>query len=145
MTTQVISELIAANAEFAHFTGGVSQDRIRQLEERWGNTLPETYRWFLREYGHGGIWSFDLLGVGPPDTSVPVAEETERFRRDRFRLPPNLIIIGVEKEAEWIDEFFTCLDLAAATAEDCPVVYWHRGHAKTDLLAEGFSSICTRG
>lgn len=53
-------------------------------------TLPEQYKEFLKNYGHGGLDGFEVLGIGL-DASAIFLDETVKYRK--FGLPHNLVVI----------------------------------------------------
>lgn len=88
---------IFANA----FLGKRATDEdIQRAEQQLGLQIPESYSWFLKEFGSGGYW-FDFIGYcknGKPQ----FIEETLEQRKNG--LPEKFLII------EDCDEFYHCLD-----------------------------------
>jgi antitoxin YobK len=74
-----IAELIN-NGPDRLITGGVDDNRIIEVEKELNVILPESYKWFLREYGHGGVAGVTILGIGL--SGVPsVVRFTQRYRK----------------------------------------------------------------
>ncbi|MFS0554756.1 SMI1/KNR4 family protein [Brevibacillus sp. 179-C9.3 HS] len=53
LNKETIMELIA-NAPQKFFVGALDESRINGIEERLKVKLPDSYKWFLKEYGTGG-------------------------------------------------------------------------------------------
>ncbi len=64
MTYHEIEEFIKENAEDDDFTGGISEEKIKEIQNRLNVKLPESYKWFLNKYGSGGIYGVNILGDG---------------------------------------------------------------------------------
>jgi antitoxin YobK len=79
------------------------------VEEQLGVQFPESYRWFLKEYGGGG--------AGINLESLPgVLNYTVRSKR--FNIPEGFVIIMN------CDEYSYCLDNKNMVNGECPVVNW---------------------
>ena len=118
-----IRELISEAGEHTLFTGGASDDDIATLEDRLGVRLPYSYRWFLKDYGYGGVDGVTTLGIGK--NGVQVSERVTKDHR-AIGLPMNLVVV------ENCDEWQYCLDTAAGDADDCPVVSWEFGDLRPE-------------
>lgn len=126
-----LNTFILEHAEDDDFTGGVSDTIVAQTEERLGVVFPQSYKWFLRNYGSGGAFGVDILGCGK--SAVPsVVSNTERLRN--VGLPSEYIVI------ENCDEFFYCLHTGQVLEDECPVVVWDRGSGAGEERAEDFGS-----
>ena len=42
---------------------GAAEEKIKSVEKLLEVTLPESFRWFLRKYGSGGIEGIELFGI----------------------------------------------------------------------------------
>ena len=59
---EIVEKFIEKFRKDKDFTGGIDEDKIKIIEKQLNVTLPESYKWFLRKYGSGGIFSIDILG-----------------------------------------------------------------------------------
>ncbi|ETB70618.1 hypothetical protein A943_13985, partial [Bacillus sp. CPSM8] len=64
MNYSQVEQFIKENAEDDDFTGGISIEKINEIQENLNVKLPESYKWFLKNYGSGGIYGVDILGHG---------------------------------------------------------------------------------
>ncbi|MCY8515829.1 SMI1/KNR4 family protein, partial [Bacillus atrophaeus] len=101
MDYSTIQKFLEENKEFSIITGGVSEKEIHEIEEELEVSLPESYKWFLKEYGSGGAYGTMILGYD--SEGAEVVEQTKEYRTF-YDLIPGLIVI------EYIDEFSYCLD-----------------------------------
>ncbi|MFT3656184.1 Antitoxin YobK [Bacillus sp. B01(2024)] len=51
-----VKKFFDENKEYSILTGGVTDKQIKEIEEDLKATLPESYKWFLKEYGSGGAY-----------------------------------------------------------------------------------------
>lgn len=116
MTREQIINFIQQNSVHNYFTGGVFQSDIKEIESKLQVKLPESYKWFLLNYGSGGVFGVDILGYGK--SSIPaVVSDTERFRK--LGLPNEYVVI------ENYDEFVYCLDTTSKLSNnECPIICW---------------------
>lgn len=100
----------------SYFDKGVSEEQIQSVEEFLSVTLPESYKWFLKKYGAGGINGFELFGIesGIDIKNCSLVTITEEYRKKG--LHDNLVII------EYQGEYVTCLN--TSNQEECNVVTW---------------------
>lgn len=112
-----VQQLINKGIEEGDFTGKADEDRINYAQELLGVSFPESYKWFLRNYGHGGIGGLEILGIARVEMPT-CAEETLRFRK--LGLPNNYVVI------ENCDEWIFCIDTSNIKEGRCPVVDWDR-------------------
>ncbi len=101
MDYSTVQKFLDENKEFSIITGGVSEKEIFEIEEELEVSLPESYKWFLKEYGSGGAYGTMILGYD--SEGAEVVEQTKEYRTF-YSLIPGLIVI------EYIDEFSYCLD-----------------------------------
>lgn len=59
---QIIKEA-GDNVDFAEFGNGVSDEWIKKAEERLGIPLPETYKWWLKNYSGGEILGEEIYSI----------------------------------------------------------------------------------
>lgn len=103
--------------DFNHAT--VTEDIIHTAENELGVKLPEQYKEFIINYGHGGIGGMEILGMGLTGRLIFV-DTTVDYRKDE--LPENLVVIEI------VDEYLTCLDCNTEK-----VVSWdYTGYIKED-------------
>lgn len=96
------------------FTGGVDENTIKDLENVLQVTLPNSYKWFLEEYGSGGIYGAEKLIDNLNEASV--IETTKEYRD--VGLDKDLVII------EDCGEYMYCLDTSQLENGECLVVSW---------------------
>jgi len=58
--------------EFADFGDGVSEEWIKKAEERLGFGFPDSYKWWLRNYGGGEIYGEEIFSVYEQDFDTVV-------------------------------------------------------------------------
>ncbi|MBC2582565.1 SMI1/KNR4 family protein [Clostridium sp. DJ247] len=112
-----ISKIISDTKEDCYFTGRVGVEKISQIEDALKVTLPESYKWFLSNYGHILIMGIEVFGVSKGDI-LSCVEATERYRK--IGLPEHFVVI------ENCDEWIYCLDTSRMENGECPVVDWDR-------------------
>lgn len=129
MNRNELRAFIQEHAEKDDFTGGVTRADVASIAEQLQVVLPESYRWFLENYGAGGLYGVDILGSGK--AAVPsVVSQTRRLRN--LGLPVAYVVI------EDCGEFWYCLDTEAARDNECPVVAWEREVGFNGQRAEDF-------
>ena len=69
-TKELIIDFINKHATPHDFTGGISEEKITKIENDLQTILPESYKWFLRNYGSGGVYGVDILGYDFGGASV---------------------------------------------------------------------------
>lgn len=97
------------------FTGGISEKKINSIEEQLHVVLPESYKWFLRKYGSGGIFGINILGYGL--VSASVVETTKEYKK-YYGLSDGIVVIV------HVDAFAYCLDTNKMINGECPVISW---------------------
>ncbi|KYD02564.1 SMI1/KNR4 family protein [Bacillus atrophaeus] len=119
-----IQNFLEENKEFSIIAEGVSEKEIHEIEEELEVSLPESYKWFLKEYGSGGAYGTIILGYD--FEGAKVVEQTKEYRIF-YDLIPGLVVI------EYIDEFSYCLDTNRMVDGECPVILWdnHEGYGYT--------------
>jgi hypothetical protein len=129
MNKNELMGFIQEHADEDDFTGGASRAEIASIAEQLQVVLPESYKWFLENYGAGGLYGVDILGVGK--AAIPsVVAQTRRLRN--LGLPVTYVVI------EDCGEFCYCLDTEAARDNECPVVAWERGAGFNGQRADDF-------
>ena len=117
----------------------VAETQIRQSEEEIGFPLPESYVYFLSEFGSGdfgGIEFYGLLPQGNHIKEIPNALWLTLKSRELEGLPSSYFVV------ENLDDgAIACLDLSVMTDKECPVVLWElgeSGNSKPHVLADTF-------
>ncbi|MCR6598847.1 SMI1/KNR4 family protein [Bacillus halotolerans] len=129
MAYHEIEEFIKENAEDDDFTGGISEEKIREIQNRLNVKLPESYKWFLNKYGSGGIYGVNILGHGKVSARVVTVTEEYRIHYD---LSDGIVVI------EYVDEFSYCLDTNKMENGECPVIVWANEAGHGDTVADNF-------
>ncbi|MCM1254280.1 MAG: SMI1/KNR4 family protein [Clostridium sp.] len=120
-------ELLKKHEERGDFTHAVvTEEILNEAENRLGIKIPEEYKYFLKEFGHGGIGGIEVIGIGKNDVLV-FEKETLKYRA--YGLPDELIVI------ENCDEWLYCIN-----SIDGKVVMWSNGNIG---YAEKFDSFDT--
>lgn len=113
-----INDLIKKAVTEAFFVGGTDDSNINEIENQLNVKLPDSYKWFLKTYGHGSLCGVLVLGVGK-DKNLVCVKETERRRS--LGLPSQYVVI------ENCDEWQYCIDTGNLKDGECCVVDWERG------------------
>ncbi|WP_153529987.1 SMI1/KNR4 family protein [Bacillus sp. TYF-B5-5] len=119
-----VKKFFGENKKYSILTGGVTDKEIKEIEEDLRVTLPDSYKWFLTEYGSGGAFGTMILGYD--SHGAEVVEQTKEYRTF-YNLILGLVVI------EYIDEFSYCLDTNKMVDGECPVILWdnHEGYGYT--------------
>lgn len=117
MNKQELTNFIRRDMEPDDFTGGVKGKQIDLIEDALKLKLPDSYKWFLNNYGSGGLYGVDILGVAKSNIATVVIE-TENYRE--LGMGEHLIVI------EDIDEYAYCLDTSNLENNECPVIAWNK-------------------
>ncbi len=75
-----LAAFIEENASDIITTGGISEEKIKELEEELGLAFRGEYRDFLGRYGMLLGYGVEILGCGKGE-AAPVVTQTKRFRR----------------------------------------------------------------
>lgn len=114
---ETILNLIKKSGENFIVSGSVNKKIIDKIESELGVKLPESYKWYVENYGHGGIGNIEIYGVALND-SLTVVDRTNDFRN--YGLPTHLV------EILNMDEWIYCLDTEHMRDGECPVVEWSK-------------------
>ncbi|MDV2686473.1 SMI1/KNR4 family protein [Alkalihalophilus lindianensis] len=117
MDRDQLNNFINQHKETGDFTGGVGVEQIDYVEQKLNLKLPNSYKWFLTNYGSGGLFGVDIIGV-PKSNIASVVKETDSYRE--LGMSENLVVI------EDIDEYAYCLDTSKMENNECPVIAWNR-------------------
>ncbi|TCW44487.1 SUKH superfamily protein [Bacillus thuringiensis] len=118
MNDKIIS-IINTYEKDGDFMGGVNQDIVQQAAQILNISFPYSYRWFLNQYGSGGIDGMDIHGCEGTAADSSVVYHTKLYR-EKYDLPLQYIIL------EDIDGTVTCLDTSQMKDGECPVLLWNR-------------------
>lgn len=124
-----IIKLIEKYGEEDDFTGSSNYEKVLKVGEVLDLKLPESYKWFLKNYGHGGINGVEVYGISKADIPSCV-RHTDNYRR--YRLPKEFIVI------ENCDEWLYCIDTGKMIEDECPIVYWNKNNKSTNLSFSNF-------
>ncbi|MFP7226526.1 SMI1/KNR4 family protein [Priestia filamentosa] len=116
MNKEELMNFIDEHKEEAFFTGGVDESQINVVQNELGVKLPESYKWFLTNYGSGGIFGVDILGV---DRSNILSVVSNTKDRRNMGMDKDLVII------EDLGEYAYCLHTSKMENNECPVIAWN--------------------
>jgi hypothetical protein len=120
------------------FEGEKDEKLVRKAESFLGITFPPTYREFLLKLGCGNIKGIEIYGLIDDNftiSTIPNAIWLTYVERNKFNLPPYLILIGQSQEG------YYALDTSRNNADgEAPVIDWHNGldPKKAEIVAEDF-------
>jgi hypothetical protein len=119
-----LQEFIKQYGKDNDFTGGVSEDKVKETEQKLQVSLPESYKWFLRNYGYGGLFGVEIIRYG---FTGPAVVDATKGHQKYYDLIDGLVVI------EDIDEFAYCLDTNKMKNGECPVIMWdnQEGYGRT--------------
>ncbi|MEY9869061.1 hypothetical protein ABIE66_004440 [Peribacillus sp. B2I2] len=124
-----LQEFIKTNRQEADFTGGVSDEKVKETEIKLQVPLPDSYKWFLRNYGYGGIFGVEIIGYGL--TGPAVVDATKDYQK-YYQLIDGIVVI------ENVDEFAYCLDTNKMKNGECPVIMWDNQEGYGRKVADNF-------
>jgi hypothetical protein len=109
--------------------GSVPEERITSAEKELGLAFPKSYRVFLRHFGAGFLFNYEINGVPlerstdeEPPPWVHVADVT-LMHRQRGGLPEPYVAISSDGGDYWF-----LLDTSRMGADgECPVLIWGPG------------------
>ncbi|USK79404.1 SMI1/KNR4 family protein [Peribacillus frigoritolerans] len=125
-----LQEFIKQYGKVDDFTGGVSEDKVEETENKLQVPLPESYKWFLKNYGSGGSFGIDIIGYDLVGASVVTATKDHQ---KYYGLIDGIVVI------EDIDEFAYCLDTNKMINGECPVIMWDNQEGYGRKLADNFA------
>ncbi|MCY8755623.1 SMI1/KNR4 family protein [Bacillus haynesii] len=128
-TKELVADFINKYATSSDFTGGISIEKINEIQENLNVKLPESYKWFLKNYGSGRIFGVEILGYDLEGAYV--VEQSENYRK-YYYLPDGIVVI------EYVDEFSYCLDTNKMEDGECPVIVWANDAGYGDVVANNF-------
>ncbi|MCU5583855.1 SMI1/KNR4 family protein [Bacillus toyonensis] len=118
MNDKIIS-IISTYEKDGDFMGVVNADTIQEAAQMLNLTFPNSYLWFLKQYGSGGLDGMDINGCETTAADSSVVYHTKLYR-ETYNLPEQYIVLND------IDGTVTCLDTNQMKDGECPVVFWSR-------------------
>ncbi len=121
--------------EAVEFTGGVSEDIIRNAEKTLNLTFPESYRSFLMEFGAGDIGGevvFGLIAKEHENSDMDMMKITQ-VEHD-YKMPKYMAVIFYNS----FDDCLYCLDTSQMKEGECPVVRVSSDYEDVEIVAESF-------
>lgn len=118
MNDKIIS-IITTYEKDGDFMGGVNEGTIREAAQMLNIKFPNSYHWFLKQYGSGGLDGIDIHGCETTAADSSVVYHTKLYR-GTYNLPEQYIVLND------IDGTVTCLDTNQMKDGECPVVFWSR-------------------
>jgi len=103
-----LEAMFSQYAQDDDYTGGVSIEKVKDVEKELKIILPEEYKWFLSKYGNGGLDNLSVLGVSKSPVA-PCIRITKELRSKG--LIDNCVVI------ENCDEWYYCIYLGIDTKE----------------------------
>lgn len=117
MNRDGLTTFIYKQQESDDFTGGIDETQVNIVQSELGLELPESYKWFLTNYGSGGLFGVNILGVARLN-SATVVVKTKKYQD--LGMSENLVVV------EDIGEYAYCLDTSDMENNECPVIVWNR-------------------
>ncbi len=109
----------------------------RHIEQAIQCALPESYIWFLKKYGAGGIDGADINGVGVPESRYHIIEDTAKLIKNSNKLKEGKFLLLEEYEEGWV--FLLNLTHCQQGDDDAPVV---AHNTFTDVVDPVWNSFC---
>ncbi|OJX39885.1 MAG: hypothetical protein BGO78_14010 [Chloroflexi bacterium 44-23] len=116
---QNLHSLIKLFGDSIFFVGRADDTRVAKIESMLSVKLPNSYIWFLKHYGHGGVPGVEILGNGLAE--IPSCVRASFFWQ-KNGLPTNFVVIE-DSGADYV----VCLDTSRVKNGECPVVDWEYG------------------
>ncbi|PAF34011.1 hypothetical protein CHH69_18120 [Terribacillus saccharophilus] len=123
MNRDELANFINKHKESDDFTGGIDETQVNIVQSELGLELPESYKWFLTNYGSGGLFGVNILGVAKLNRATVVVK-TKKYQD--LGMSENLVVV------EDIGEYAYCLDTSDMENNECPVIVWNRRRGLDD-------------
>jgi hypothetical protein len=120
-----VLEMIARYEEENDFYGKLKENDIEYVQSVLKVKIPESYSWFILNYGSGGICGVEVLGIEKKDDSS-VVNVTERYRK--LGLDSECIVI------EDLGEFIMCIN----TSKENEIIRWDRVNKTNEFRYKNF-------
>lgn len=120
-----IKEIISSSAElveFSEYGDGVSEEWIQKAESRLGFSLPESYKWWLRQYSGGEIHGEEIYSIFEIDFDNILEGDIvymHEFYQKNKKYKRNVLVVSETDE----DMFYFNLQKKNAE-DDFPVYAW---------------------
>lgn len=110
------------------YYGGASEQEIADAEASLCVRLPDSYRWFLREFGAAEMESL-VYGVTDSE-AVSLTARNEALRRGRPALPRHFVAFGEDTEFHGLanggwETYYCCFDLSQPGNVEPPLAFWY--------------------
>lgn len=130
-----ITETINEYNDCMFLAGGVSVEQIRDIENKLHVKLPESYKWFLEQYGEGILLGIEVYGAGAKGTTIPSCLTFTEKSRDEDNLPKEYVVI------EELGELAYCIDTSLSQDQESNIVCWDPIHE--EVREEKFDNFYT--
>lgn len=102
------------------FTGGCTDNQIELVENSLKVKLSDSYKWFLKEYGSGGIAGISLLGIESHKEDIDTYSVVygTKLYREKYSMDDSLVILQNH------GDYVACLDTSKIENNECIVVTW---------------------
>jgi len=125
-----IIALIKSLEKDVKLVGKADEDTITRIESGLGVSLPDSFKWFLREYGFLMLPAYIIYGSG--NNADPACQKLTLALR-ASGLPAPFVVIENDNDGRII-----CLDTSRLKDGECPVVGWETQGGKVKDLFPGF-------
>ncbi|MBN2257748.1 MAG: SMI1/KNR4 family protein [Anaerolineaceae bacterium] len=115
-TQDRIAALITDLGNDVKTVGKAEAATIEKIESGLGFSLPDSYKWFLAEYGVLMLPTYIIYGAGSPDE--PACLKLTLGLRES-KLPAAYVVVENDNDGRII-----CLDAGRMKDGECPVVSW---------------------
>jgi hypothetical protein len=111
-----------------NFRGGASEEQLLEVEKILNINLPDSYRWFLKKYGSGGIAGININGIEAKqnvlyDCTLVYATN---YYHEKFQVDKKYIVIEV------CGDYIMCLDTSENNNKEYPVIMYTT-HGEVDI------------
>ena len=120
MIKDSIIKLLNNDKSKVFFTGDMDEKYIKYIEDTLNLILPESYKWFLKEFGACKINNIKIFGYDK-NKILSVVEQTKKYRKNF--LSKDYVVIGIFDDTK---ENIYCLDIKKMKNNECPVVIYNK-------------------
>lgn len=102
------------------FSGGCTDNQVELVEKSLKVKLSNSYKWFLKEYGSGGIAGINLLGIEShkEDADTYTVVYGTKLYREKYNMDDSLVVL------QNYGDYVACLDTSKIENNECAVVTW---------------------
>lgn len=115
MNIEIIKQQIEIAGNEFYITGGVSDSLIDKINNLLNIELPDDYRWYLKNYGSGGIAGTEIIGIAYNE-ALECVDVTKRYQM--LGLKNNYLVFYDAGESVY------CLDLNNSNSKKSPIIMW---------------------